>query len=129
MLPFGDRQLDQTLGFKRHTVHIGHIALQHLALREQAAQGAMQFGRQRHQDQTGGVAIEAMHQLGLRPMVLDPRDQRIGQGGPQAGLAEQARGLVERDQIIAVVHDPGGIQRLSHHQRPGHGRCGLTAPH
>ena len=129
MLTLGDRQLDQALGLLRYPVHIGHIALVHAALSEEATEGTMQLWGESHQDQTGGVAIEAMHQLGCRPVPLHTTDQGISKLRPQARLTQQAMGFVEHQQIVAPVHDPGRIQPIRHHRQRCIGRCDLMTPH
>ena len=95
----GQGPIDQAALGPGVTCHLGPIGLVDRAGRKQATELAVDPWGEGQQQQARGVAIEPVHQAQLRPALLDPGDEGIGQVRPQTGLAQKPRGLVKGRQI------------------------------
>ncbi len=105
-----DRRID--LARRRDPpVHEREVLALHRAPRELAHEIGLRCQRLRHDEQAGGVLVEAMDDAGAR----DPRErgrvvkQRVGEravavAGP--GVDDDAGRLVDDDDCVVLVHDP-----------------------
>ena len=80
-----------------------NITLVDLPVLKGNAQSAVHVLAARQDEQAGGVAIEAMHDQGVRVLDLDTADQTILLFGTASGYGEQAAGLARDEQCVIRV--------------------------
>jgi hypothetical protein len=112
----GEVQLDHALGRVRIALHDRPVGLLGLALGERARQtrrGGRGLAQQQH---AGGVAVQAVDQLGPVDALAPGAEQLVDVvGGLGAALHGQAGGLVQRQDFLVLVQ----------HQRLGEGDVAL----
>ena len=80
-------------------MHFGRIQLVHFAISKQASERLQARLIPGQHKQTGGVAIEPMHEPKFRPNSLHPGDQGIALGIAKTGLTEQPGRLLHNHKM------------------------------
>jgi hypothetical protein len=81
-------------------MHVCYIQLVHVSIGKQPAQQLQALWIPGQQQQTGGVAIQTMHEPKLRPNSLYSRDQGVALGVAKTGLAQQPGRLLHNQKTL-----------------------------